>query len=95
MDNVAAYVLIITESSPTIVLKDIQKIANVSEALALDGNYYDIIVKAEADNLDKVEETAKYIRKRDYVRSTLTMKLNEGFFKDFIIDEFKNYPLIF
>jgi DNA-binding Lrp family transcriptional regulator len=69
-----AYVLINTEiGSESEVLDAIKKITNVKEAHAVYG-VYDIVVKIEADTMDKLKETVTWkVRRLNKVRSTLTM----------------------
>ena len=69
-----AYVLINTEiGSESEVLDAVQKIKNVREAYAVYG-VYDIVVKIEAETMNKLKETVTWeIRRLNNVRSTLTM----------------------
>lgn len=54
-------------------LKDLKNIEFVKEVYMVYG-VYDIVVKIEADTLEKVKETITWkIRRLDKVRSTLTM----------------------
>jgi len=55
------------------ILQELGKIENVKEAYFVYG-IYDIIVKIEAESIEKVKETVtKNIRRLENVRSTLTM----------------------
>lgn len=69
-----AYVLINTEiGSESEVLDAVKKIKNVKESHAVYG-VYDIVVKIEAESMDKLKETVTWnIRRLNKVRSTLTM----------------------
>jgi DNA-binding Lrp family transcriptional regulator len=69
-----AYVLINTEiGSESEVLDAVKKIKNVREAYAVYG-VYDIVVKIEAETMNKLKETITWeIRRLNNVRSTLTM----------------------
>lgn len=69
-----AYVLINTEiGSESEVLDAVKKIKNVREAYAVYG-VYDIVVKIEAETMNKLKETVTWeIRRLNNVRSTLTM----------------------
>lgn len=60
------------------VVDELRKIPNVREAYAVYG-LYDILVKVEAESMDKLKEivTGK-IRRIPSVRSTLTMMVVEG-----------------
>jgi|TARA_B100000959_G_scaffold207969_1_gene218334 DNA-binding Lrp family transcriptional regulator len=54
-------------------LKDLREIEFVTEVFIVYG-VYDIVVKIEADTLEKVKETITWkIRRLEKVRSTLTM----------------------
>ncbi len=60
------------------VFNEICKVEGVTEAYIVYG-VYDIIVKIEADSMDKLKEIiATKIRKLPKVRSTLTMIIVEG-----------------
>ncbi len=60
------------------VFNEICKVEGVTEAYIVYG-VYDIIVKIEADTMDKLKEIiATKIRKLPKVRSTLTMIIVEG-----------------
>jgi len=69
-----AYILINTEiGSIPEVLKAVKKIKNVTEAHSVYG-IYDVIVKIEAESMEKLKETVTLnIRRLNKVRSTLTM----------------------
>jgi len=55
------------------VVKELRKIDAVKEAFIVYG-VYDVIVKVEADSMDKLKEIVSWkIRRLDKVRSTLTM----------------------
>jgi len=55
------------------VLKALAKVEGVKEAYSLYG-VYDVIVKVEADSMDKINDLVSYkIRRVDGVNSTLTM----------------------
>ena len=55
------------------VLKALENIENVKEAYSVFG-VYDVIVKVEADSMDKIKDLITYrIRKLDGVSSSLTM----------------------
>ncbi len=73
-----AYVLINTEiGSESEVLDAVKKIKNVKESHAVYG-VYDIVVKIEAESMDKLKETVTWnIRRLNKVRSTLTMIVME------------------
>ncbi len=54
-------------------VKELRKIDAVKEAFIVYG-VYDVIVKVEADSMDKLKEIVSWkIRRLDKVRSTLTM----------------------
>lgn len=54
-------------------VKELKKIEEVKEVYVVYG-VYDIIVKIQADSMDKVKDTITWkIRRLDKVRSTLTM----------------------
>ena len=69
-----AYVLINTEiGGIPEVLEALKKIKNVKEAHAVYGTY-DIVMKVEAESLNKLKETMTMeVRRLNKVRSTLTM----------------------
>jgi len=73
-----AYVLINVElESEREVLDAVRKIEGVKEAHAIYG-VYDLIVKVEAETMDKLKETVTWkIRLLNKVRSTLTMMITE------------------
>jgi DNA-binding Lrp family transcriptional regulator len=55
------------------VVNELRKIDAVKEAFIVYG-VYDVIVKVEADSMDKLKEIVSWkIRRLDKVRSTLTM----------------------
>jgi len=74
-----AYVLINAElGREKTVLKDLRAIENVSEVHLVYG-VYDIIVKVEAENMEKLKEILTFkIRRMKEIRSTLTMTVDEG-----------------
>ena len=74
-----AFVLINSEiGAEEELLKDLKKIENVKEAYSVYG-VYDIIVKVEADTMERLKEIVTWkIRRLDKVRSTLTMVVMEG-----------------
>ncbi len=73
-----AYVMLNLEpGDESQVLKSLRKVATVQEAHRIYG-VYDIIVKVEAENMDKLRETiSRHVRSLDKVRSTLTMMVIE------------------
>jgi DNA-binding Lrp family transcriptional regulator len=73
-----AYVLLNLEpGDESQVLRSLRKVATVQEAHRIYG-VYDIIVRVEAENMDKLRETiSKHVRSLDKVRSTLTMMVIE------------------
>lgn len=75
----SAFVLINTEiGSEEEILEELKKIPNVKEAYVVYG-VYDIVVKVEAENMDKLKEVVSWrIRRLDKVRSTLTMLVVSG-----------------
>ncbi|GBC74789.1 hypothetical protein HRbin06_00096 [archaeon HR06] len=59
-------------------VRELKAIENVKEVYVVYG-VYDIIVKIEADSMDKVKETVTWrIRRLEKVRSTLTMIVVES-----------------
>lgn len=74
-----SYVLINCDlGSEEEILKEIRKLPDVKEVSGVYG-VYDIIVKIQADSMDKLRETITWkIRRIDKVRSTLTMIVIEG-----------------
>jgi len=74
-----AFVLINAEiGSEDEVATELRKIGNVKESYVVYG-VYDIVVKVEADSMDKLKEIVTWkIRRLDKVRSTLTMIVVEG-----------------
>ncbi|MFQ5940287.1 MAG: Lrp/AsnC ligand binding domain-containing protein [Nitrososphaerales archaeon] len=74
-----AYVLINCDlGSEEEIIKEIQKLPGVVEVSGVYG-VYDIIVKLQADSMDKLRETITWkVRRIDKVRSTLTMIVIEG-----------------
>ncbi len=74
-----AYVMINAESGKEkVLLKDLRAIENISEVHLVYG-VYDIIVKVEAENMEKLKEILTFkIRRIKEVRSTLTMTVHEG-----------------
>lgn len=74
-----AFVLINSEiGAEEELLKDLKKIESVKEAYSVYG-VYDIIVKVEADTMERLKEIVTWkIRRLDKVRSTLTMVVMEG-----------------
>lgn len=73
-----AFVLINTETgSESAVIKDLQKVEAVEEALAIYG-VYDIIARVKADTIDELRDIVTWrIRRIDKVRSTLTVTVIE------------------
>jgi len=73
-DMPAAFVLINTEvGSEEETLEELKKLESVKEAHCVYGTY-DIVVKVEADSMDKLKEATTWeIRKINKVRNTLTM----------------------
>jgi DNA-binding Lrp family transcriptional regulator len=73
-----AYVFINTEiGSISEVLEAVKKLDTVTEAHSVYG-VYDIVVKVEAETMDKLKETVTWkIRLLNKVRSTLTMIVME------------------
>ncbi|MGB6681330.1 MAG: Lrp/AsnC ligand binding domain-containing protein [Candidatus Bathyarchaeia archaeon] len=74
-----AYVLINAElGREKALLKDLRAIENISEVYLVYG-VYDIIVKVEAENMEKLKEILTFkIRRLSDVRSTLTMTVDES-----------------
>ena len=74
-----AFILINTElGKEKSLLKEIRSIPNVKEAYFIYG-VYDIIVKVEAENMEKLKEIVTFkIRRLNDVRNTLTMTVTEG-----------------
>ena len=73
-----SYVLMNVElGSEEKVLNEVRKVPNVKECHRVYG-VYDLIVKLEAESMDKLKETVTWkIRRLDGVRSTLTMIVME------------------
>jgi DNA-binding Lrp family transcriptional regulator len=71
-----AYVLLSTEEFDPQLMKELRNIKGVEEAYPLYG-VYDIIVRTEADTMDKIKEIHNKIRKMEKVRQTLTMIAHE------------------
>ena len=74
-----AFVLINSEiGAEDELLKELKGIENVKEAYSVYG-VYDIVVKVEAETMDKLKEIVTWkIRRLDKVRSTLTMIVMES-----------------
>ena len=74
-----AFILINSElGKEKSLLKEIRSIPNVKEAHFIYG-VYDIIVKVEAENMEKLKEIVTFkIRRLNDVRNTLTMTVTEG-----------------
>lgn len=74
-----AFVLINVElGAEEELVKGLKKIENVKEVYVVYG-VYDIIVKIEAETMEKLKETVTWkIRRLDKVRSTLTMIVVEA-----------------
>lgn len=74
-----AYVLINAElGREKTLLKDLKAIENINEVHLAYG-VYDIIVKVEAENMEKLKEILTFkIRRMKEIRSTLTMTVDEG-----------------
>jgi DNA-binding Lrp family transcriptional regulator len=74
-----AYVLINCDlGSEEEIIREIKKLPDVVEVNGVYG-VYDIIVKLQADSMDKLRETITWkVRRIDKVRSTLTMIVIEG-----------------
>lgn len=77
-----AYVLInVTSGAEEEVIEKLKKLENVTEAYVTYGSY-DILVKIEADSLDKIKETVDLrIRRLDKVRASITMIVMEKWMK--------------
>lgn len=75
-----AFVLINAElGSEEEVVKELKKLPNVKEVYVVYG-VYDLIVKVEAESLDKLKEYIfSKIRQMDKIRSTLTMIVTSSF----------------
>lgn len=75
-----AFVLINAElGSEEEVVKELKKLPNVKEVYVVYG-VYDLIVKVEAESLDKLKEYIfSRIRQMDKIRSTLTMIVTSSF----------------
>ncbi|WP_455369670.1 Lrp/AsnC ligand binding domain-containing protein [[Eubacterium] cellulosolvens] len=59
-------------------INDLRKMENITEVYFVYG-VYDVIAKAEADNMEKLKELVAFkIRRLKEVRSTLTMTVAEG-----------------
>ena len=59
------------------VLKALENVESVKEAYSVFG-VYDVVVKVEAESMDKIKDLVTYqIRRLDGVSSTLTMIVNE------------------
>ncbi len=54
------------------ILKELEKIENVKEAYFVYG-LYDIMVKVDAQSMEKVKETIRKIRGLDKIRSTVIL----------------------
>jgi DNA-binding Lrp family transcriptional regulator len=73
-----AYVLITTEPGlEAEVQKELDKLKGVTEAHAVYG-VYDVIVQIHAESMSKLKDLVRRIRRRDKVRSTLTMIVMEN-----------------
>ncbi|MFQ5969470.1 MAG: Lrp/AsnC ligand binding domain-containing protein [Nitrososphaerales archaeon] len=74
-----AYVLINCDlGSEEEIIREIKKLPDVKEVSGVYG-VYDIIVKVQADSMDKLRESITWkVRRIDKVRSTLTMIVIEG-----------------
>jgi DNA-binding Lrp family transcriptional regulator len=77
--SAAAFVLINTELGTELdAVRSIKNIPGVTEAYLVYGTY-DIIVKIQGDNLDKVKQTiTQSLRTMSNVRSTLSMVVVES-----------------
>jgi len=68
-----AYILLISViGSEDDILEDLKDIPEVKETFKVYG-VYDIILKVEADTMDKIKETISKIRTMEKVRSTISM----------------------
>jgi len=69
-----AFVLVNVQSgAEEEILETLKSLEHVKEVYAIYG-IYDLLVKIEADSLEKIKETVNLqIRKRDKIRSSLTM----------------------
>lgn len=76
---VTAFILISTElGEEENLIKQLKSISNVKEAHIVYG-VYDIVVKVEAENMNKLKElVTNNIRSLSEVRSTITMTVAEG-----------------
>jgi len=74
-----AFILIDSEiGSGRELLKELRKIENIKEAYGIFG-IYDIIVKIEAETMEKLKEIVAWkIRRLNNIRSTLTLMVMEG-----------------
>jgi len=74
----SAFVMINTEvGAEKDVLDRLRKLTDIKESYAVFG-IYDIVVKIEADSMEKLKEIIDWrIRRLDKVRSTLTMIVTE------------------
>lgn len=74
-----AFVLINAElGAENAIIKELKNTENVSEVYIVYGAY-DIVVKIEADTMEKVKETITWkIRRLERIRSTLTTIVVEG-----------------
>lgn len=74
-----AYVLINCDlGSEEEIIREIRKLPDVKEVSGVYG-VYDIIIKVQADSMDKLRESITWkVRRIDKVRSTLTMIVIEG-----------------
>jgi DNA-binding Lrp family transcriptional regulator len=75
----AAFILINAElGKEEELLNDLRKMENIKEAHFVYG-VYDVIVKAEAESMEKLKELVAFkIRRLKEVKSTLTMTVAEG-----------------
>jgi len=68
-----AYLLINVDlGSEKEVLNEIRRLPMVKEAYEIYG-VYDIVAKVEAEDMDKLKESARKIRHINHIRSTLTL----------------------
>ena len=74
-----AYVLINCDlGSEDDIIKELKKLPEVVEVSGVFG-VYDIIVRIRSDSMDKLREVVTWnVRRKDKVRSTLTMMVIEG-----------------